>query len=1500
MKKTEDVSYVFDEQWFVKHQQILLWFLNAAFIKIWFRWCLRIRKCDCSRKTRITQIGPNRFSWGDAEVEETCKQYRKHLHGADRRRFDKFHRSGKCSGLHRAKRRITDFRTNNKFSRRLYYAFRPLWYLIHCWDLTAARLIPALDLGFSTLTVFPDPGNPGTNTCNGWVTGNAAAPGIPFLTLRTTPTSSSVTQGTGNLALEIAGIGSGWISISRVFHLYLTSSLGSNASISRAIQSGYGQFYNNNTGLDFAVNLYGSSPASPVQLTPGDYDSVGSTSFSSSIDQGVFNTGNYNNFTLNAAGLAAINPTGVTQFGYRESNYDGPGITPATSTGTVVFLFWSEDGGGATKGPKLVVTYSVSVGGLQWDMIETKKTKIYRSSSSCDDVFPGNGFITQWAVAAGQSITLPLVQSSTDGLLHYNCTIDWGDGSPLSTVTSYNDPNRIHTYVNAGTYNVEIRGTCEGWSFNNGGDRLKITGVVYWGDAGAFNGFRFLARGFYGCTNLTSLGTGVILPSGVGIQTDGFYYTFANCSQLTSIPVDLFRYNPAVSVQGFAGTFSGCESLISIPVDLFRYNILVSALGFMSVFSGCTSLISIPIDLFRYNPAVSVQGFTYAFSNCASLMTIPADLFRYNTAVSAQAFLSVFYGCTSLISLPVDLFRYNIAVSSQGFTYAFYGCTSLISVPVDFFRYNTAVTSQGFYQTFYGCPKLQLNANIFFEPGEETTRFFNVQSDFTSCFQQTSFSGIQGIAPQLWMCNFGETITLSTAPAADWSPGDIIVGQTSGSTAVVVSKVSSLVYQIYQHFGFFTLGETIVVPGIPSKTVVEDGAHPIFTGQPGSTSCFSGNTSASLINYDAIPPSWGGASSYHYRWGFEQSLPPPYQIPFTRCEPVNSYPPVGPLPYLAAIVQETVSNPPFKIPRPDIKYFDVLPRLLSGRGGWEAILPALYRKPYPQAVFPDVIFKLTGKWGWENTLPSPYRIPFAIFPCRDVLDSLIGSRWGWENSNPPSSRSFPTSPLSADGIPALPSGARGWESTLPSPSRTATVQAFPGDVFPFNLAGTSGWEFLGPLPSRLPSAQPPFIEVPPSIFKNLWGWEPALPSPSRTATAQSFPGDVSPFALAGISGWEFLGSLPSKPPLSQPPFIEVPPSIFKNLWGWEPALPSPSRPITSQAFTDDVRPFTLGGIAGWEFLATPRFKLLLSPTSFVDVPPSIVQSVSWGWESQSSARAPIIVLPFLDVPLPAFLAGTRDWETESRAPERTARQVLSFDDWWPGIVPANRVLPGGGYKPWYGWGYPEIYEDDDLRERLERNLYEIDEQLAALAAEEEEERRNTRIIVPELLPPGWRDDEQGDWRRDVRGSRQRREEEHNRQEQQDPYRHVHYNFASDLDFGVRRRIIGILDRAEHRRVNIFGSEAFRTSENALVKGSFVEQGTNAWVIRLDSKARLEIAREALAEGFKLLSFDDTSLSFIHRPTFPWKPVLLGAGAGVTIMGAGIFTGWLIWGRNPRK
>ena len=326
------------------------------------------------------------------------------------------------------------------------------------------------------------------------------------------------------------------------------------------------------------------------------------------------------------------------------------------------------------------------------------------------------GFVTRWTVAGdatARTITLPLVNTRTEGALAYNFTVNWGDGSALSTVTTYNSANAVHTYASNGTYNVEIKGTCEGWSFNNAGDKLKIVAVVNWGTVGGHNGWKYLKGGFYGCTNLTSLGVGSILASGTGILTDGFYLTF-------------------------------------------------------------------------------------------------------------------------------------------------YGCASLTSIPVDLFRYNTAVSTSGFYQTFYGCTKLQVLSNTFYEPGEEATLFLNRVSDFTSAFSRTSFSGTQGVAPNLWTCDFGETITLSLAPASDWVGGDTITGQTSGATAVVVAKVSALVYKIKQHFGTFSLGEIVGVTGTPTKLAQQGGANPTFAGTPVSTSCFAGagNSIASLSNYASIPASW--------------------------------------------------------------------------------------------------------------------------------------------------------------------------------------------------------------------------------------------------------------------------------------------------------------------------------------------------------------------------------------------------------------------------------------------------------------------------------------------------------------------------------------------------------------------------------------------------------------------------------------------------------------------
>ena len=146
-------------------------------------------------------------------------------------------------------------------------------------------------------------------------------------------------------------------------------------------------------------------------------------------------------------------------------------------------------------------------------------------------------FETEWTVTDGQSVTLPLIQNRAEGALAYNCTVDWGDSTPTSSVTSYDDANRIHTYTSGGTYRIKITGTMEGWSFNNAGDTLKIVKIINWGGSG-FNGFKYLKGGFHGCTNLTSLGTGSIPASGTGILTDGF----ANTSRAVRLLLSQLTY----------------------------------------------------------------------------------------------------------------------------------------------------------------------------------------------------------------------------------------------------------------------------------------------------------------------------------------------------------------------------------------------------------------------------------------------------------------------------------------------------------------------------------------------------------------------------------------------------------------------------------------------------------------------------------------------------------------------------------------------------------------------------------------------------------------------------------------------------------------------------------------------------------------------------------------------------------------------------------------------
>jgi len=295
------------------------------------------------------------------------------------------------------------------------------------------------------------------------------------------------------------------------------------------------------------------------------------------------------------------------------------------------------------------------------------------------------GFITEWTVSgdtSARTITLPLYDDGT-----FNCGVNWGDGS-TSTITSYADSNRIHTYDSDGVYNVEISGECPGWSFNFTGDKLKITNIISWGSETDFGGFSYLIGGFYGCANLKTLGTGKIISN--------------STHELTNLSL----------------TFFGCESITSITSGLF-------------------------------DNLIDVEYISNTFRSCISLQSIPSGLFDKCTKVIDMAWL--FYDCQVLTTVPSGLFDKNIL--NRDFINAFNNCMSLETVPNGLFRLNTVCTD--FNSTFNTTPNLQLNPWIFYNDGEQSSRFSGQTIDFTWVFLRRSFTGNQGTAPDLWNCTYG-------------------------------------------------------------------------------------------------------------------------------------------------------------------------------------------------------------------------------------------------------------------------------------------------------------------------------------------------------------------------------------------------------------------------------------------------------------------------------------------------------------------------------------------------------------------------------------------------------------------------------------------------------------------------------------------------------------------------------------------------------------------------
>lgn len=316
----------------MRHQTVLLWLANGPIIKYWFRWVLRIHK-DIPASTKVYEIGANYFS------------------------YDWFFHKDKKGNWHVTK--TTDFRTHPKFGKRLYYAFRPLWWVMHFWDwLLADRFAPRLSFGFTTLTAYPAAGD--SSPIDGLV--GRSGVNETFSTIRSGAGTLKSTGSSNNNFAYLAGSATTnqFASLLRSIFCFDTSSITSTPTITQAIFSLFGQSKDNGLGSP-DLHVAGATPASTSTLANSDYGQCQTTSFGS-VAYASFSTSAYNDITLNASGISNISKTGISKFSAQTSWDINNSFTGTWGSGAEGFLGGNyADQAGTTQDPKLVVTYSTSV-----------------------------------------------------------------------------------------------------------------------------------------------------------------------------------------------------------------------------------------------------------------------------------------------------------------------------------------------------------------------------------------------------------------------------------------------------------------------------------------------------------------------------------------------------------------------------------------------------------------------------------------------------------------------------------------------------------------------------------------------------------------------------------------------------------------------------------------------------------------------------------------------------------------------------------------------------------------------------------------------------------------------------------------------------------------------------------------------------------------------------------------------------------------------------------
>jgi hypothetical protein len=156
----------------------------------------------------------------------------------------------------------------------------------------------------------------------------------------------------------------------------------------------------------------------------------------------------------------------------------------------------------------------------------------------------------------------------------FDSTVDWGDDSIPSVITTFDDIGLAHTYALAGTYQIRIGGTFPSlFAAFNGTDQLKIQSVDNLGSVGWLD----LSFAFRQSNNMTSFTAGDCDTSGVTTIQGMWQY----CAGITAMDVSTMDVS---NVANFGNIFQQNSALVNIDCSAWDTS---SGTNFESMLRGC-------------------------------------------------------------------------------------------------------------------------------------------------------------------------------------------------------------------------------------------------------------------------------------------------------------------------------------------------------------------------------------------------------------------------------------------------------------------------------------------------------------------------------------------------------------------------------------------------------------------------------------------------------------------------------------------------------------------------------------------------------------------------------------------------------------------------------------------------------------------------------------------------------------------------------------------------